>query len=191
MNPLSVALLQGTAGGETNAARDAANELGDQTGNRLDQIRDSFGGVYEYFVSAEFIANVIVTVIVAALGILFYEVLTRGVPLALRWRRSLGDAPQDAETITRRKRQDTAIALARNALRYVIFAVIALFAVSFFLRGVLPALGERGAFGGNRGFRGAELPARHHRGVLDHLRRPVQRRGLRKDQPPSRGGRRG
>ena len=61
--------------------------------------------------------------------------------MVLRWRRNRDDEPQDAETIARRKRQDTAIALARNALRYVIFAVVALFAVSFFLRGVLPALG--------------------------------------------------
>lgn len=144
MNPLFVALLQETTNGETGAldkAGQGIQDTGDQTGNRLAQIRDSFEGVYEYFVSAEFIANVIVTVIIAVLGILFYEVLTRGVPLALRWRRSRGDEPQDAETITRRKRQDTAIALTRNVLRYVIFAIIVLFAVSFFLRGVLPALG--------------------------------------------------
>lgn len=141
MNLLFVALLQETTGGKTSAAKQAADELGNQTGSRLGQIRDSFGGVYEYFVSAEFIANVLVTVIVAVLGILFYEVLTRGAPLVLQWRRSRGGEPQDAETITRRKRQDTAIALTRNVLRYVIFAIIALFAVSFFLRGVLPALG--------------------------------------------------
>lgn len=139
-----MAIIQQTTGEETSAIDKAGQGIqntGDQTGNRLIQIRDSFGGVYDYFVSAEFIANVIVTTIVAVLGVVIYGVLARGVPLVLRWRRSRDDGPQDAETISRRKRQDTAIALARNVLRYVIFAVVALFAVSFFLRGILPALG--------------------------------------------------
>ena len=144
MPPTFVALLQETTGERTGAldrAEQGLQDTGEETQSRLQQLQESFGGVYQYFVSTEFIANVVVTVIVAVLGILFYEVLTRGVPLVLRWRRSLGEGPQDAETIARRKRQDTAIALTRNVLRYVIFAIIALFAVSFFLRGVLPALG--------------------------------------------------
>ena len=102
-------------------------------------IQASFRGFYEYLISAEFISNVIVTIIIAVLGILFYETLTRGIPLVLRWRRNLGDEPQDAETIARRKRQDTAITLARNALRYVIFAVVAVLAVGIFVRNPLGA----------------------------------------------------
>lgn len=145
----TTALLQGTTGdgttgGKTSVAEKAGEgirETGDQTENRLSQILDSFRGVYEYFVSAEFIANVIVTTFIALLGIAFYVLLTRGLPLALSWIRKRKDEPLDADAIARRKRQDTAIRLTRNVLRYVIFAVVALFAVSFFLRGVLPALG--------------------------------------------------
>ncbi|CAN5573363.1 mechanosensitive ion channel family protein [soil metagenome] len=140
----TTALLQGTTSGKTSVADKAAQGIGETKGkteNRLNRILDTFGEVYEYFVSAEFIANVIVTTIVALLGIAFYVLLTRGAPLALSWIRKRKDEPLDAEAIARRKRQDTAIKLARNALRYVIFAIVALFAVSVFLRGVLPALG--------------------------------------------------
>lgn len=140
-----VAFLQGgTTDGKTSVADKAGDGLrktSDQTGSRLQQIQASFKGVYEYFTSAEFIANVIVTILAVAAGILIYEVLTRGIPLALRWRRDRREDSLDAETIARMKRQDTAITLIRNALRYVIFAIVALFAISIFLRGVLPALG--------------------------------------------------
>ncbi|MGB3683553.1 MAG: mechanosensitive ion channel family protein [Rubrobacteraceae bacterium] len=138
-----VAFLQGgTTGGETGALNKAGQgirDTGEETQTRLQEIQDSFRGFYEYLISAEFISSVIVTAIIAILGILFYETLTRGIPLALRWRRKLGDEPLDAETIARRKRQDTAITLARNALRYVIFAVVAILAVGVFVRNPLGA----------------------------------------------------
>ena len=132
------ALLQG---GTTDEKTSVAGEASEQTQTRLQQIWASFEGVYDYFISADFIANVIVTILAVALGILAYEILTRGVPMALRWRRDRREDSLDAEDIARMKRQDTAITLIRNALRYVIFAVIVLFAISIFLRGVLPALG--------------------------------------------------
>lgn len=138
-----VAFLQGgTTGGSTGTLGKAGRgiqETGEETQTRLQEIQDSFRGFYEYLISAEFISNVIVTAIIAVLGVLFYETVTRGIPLVLRWRRNLGDEPQDAETIARRKRQDTAITLARNALRYVIFAVVAVLAVGIFVRNPLGA----------------------------------------------------
>ena len=101
---LTSALLQGTTSGKTSVADKAGEsirETGNQTETRLGQILDSFRGVYEYFVSAEFIANVIVTTVVALLGIAFYELHARGVPLALRWRRKRKEAPLDAEAVAR------------------------------------------------------------------------------------------
>lgn len=135
---------EGSTDGSTNVVdrgRDTARNIGDEAESRLTQVGDFFTGIYGYLVSAEFIANVIVTALVAAFGILIYEAVTRGVPLVLRWRRDRREEPLDAEAIARMKRQDTAITLIRNALRYVIFAIVVLFAVSIFLRGVLPALG--------------------------------------------------
>lgn len=138
-----MAFFQGEANGSGTGALGKAGqgiqETGEETQTRLQEIQDSFRGFYEYLISAEFISNVIVTAIIAVLGVLFYETVTRGIPLVLRWRRNLGDEPQDAETIARRKRQDTAITLARNALRYVIFAVVVVLAVGIFVRNPLGA----------------------------------------------------
>lgn len=139
---LQVGANGGSTGGETGALDKAGRgiqETGEETQTRLQEIQSSFRGFYEYLISAEFISNIIVTAIIAVLGVLFYETLTRGIPLILRWRRNLGDEPQDAETIARRKRQDTAITLVRNALRYVIFAVVAVLAVGVFVRNPLGA----------------------------------------------------
>jgi small conductance mechanosensitive channel len=63
--------------------------------------------------------------------------MTRGVPRILRWRRRR--SLLDAEAVARIKRQDTAITLVRNALRYVIFAFVALVVLSIFVRDPLPA----------------------------------------------------
>ncbi len=138
-----MAFFQGEANGSGTGtlgkAGQGIQETGEETQTRLQEIQDSFRGFYEYLISAEFISNVIVTAIIAVLGVLFYETVTRGIPLVLRWRRNLGDEPQDAETIARRKRQDTAITLARNALRYVIFAVVVVLAVGIFVRNPLGA----------------------------------------------------
>ena len=143
--PLSlILLLQSSAGGTTSSAVKkagaAAGEVGKRTGSRLEKVGSFFNGIYDYFISAEFLANVIVTVIVVVLGVLSYEILARGVPLALSWRRER-NRPLDAEDIARIKRQDTAITLGRNALRYVIFLVVALFIVSLFFRSAIATLG--------------------------------------------------
>ncbi len=139
-----IALLQGDTtgedtGGVVGQAGEAAQEVGQETKNELGQVGDFFGGIYGYLTSAEFIANVIVTVIVVALGVVFYEALARGVPRLLRWRRRRG--PPDPEVVARIKRQDTAITLARNALRYLVFVIVALFVVGVFMRNALPPIG--------------------------------------------------
>jgi small-conductance mechanosensitive channel len=66
-------------------------------------------------------------------------VLTHGVPRVLRWRRRRAENLLDAEAVARIKRQDTAITLIRNALRYVIFVIVVLFILSIFVRNPLPA----------------------------------------------------
>ena len=143
MSPLPIALLQeDTAREDTGVvgqAGEAAEEVGQETKSELGQVGDFFGSIYEYLTSAEFIANVIVTVIVVALGVIFYEALARGVPRILRWRRRGG--PLDPEIVARVKRQDTAITLVRNALRYLVFVIVALFVVGIFMRNALPPIG--------------------------------------------------
>jgi small conductance mechanosensitive channel len=57
----------------------------------------------------------------------------------LQWRRRRAEDLLDAESVARIKRQDTAITLIRNALRYVIFVIVALFILSIFVRNPLPA----------------------------------------------------
>ena len=132
--------IGGTTSGTVNKAGAAAGEVGKRTGNRLEKVGSFFNGIYDYVISAEFLSNIIVTVIVVVLGILSYAVLARGVPLLLSWRRER-KSPLDAEDIARIKRQDTAITLGRNALRYVIFLLVALFVVSLFFRSALATLG--------------------------------------------------
>ncbi|MDQ4043370.1 MAG: mechanosensitive ion channel family protein [Actinomycetota bacterium] len=139
-----IALLQDHTTGEDTAgvvgqAGEAAEDVGQETKSELEQVRHFFGGIYDYLISAEFIANVIVTVIVVALGVVFYEALARGVPRILRWRRRGG--PPDPELVARMKRQDTAITLVRNALRYLVFVIVALFVVGIFMRNLLPPIG--------------------------------------------------
>ena len=75
----------------------------------------------------------------AFLGILFFRVLTRGVPRILRWRRR-NRVLLDEEAVARIKRQDTAITLIRNALRYVVFVIVALVILSIFFNNPLPAV---------------------------------------------------
>jgi moderate conductance mechanosensitive channel len=127
-------------GGVVGQAGDAAEDVRQETKSELQQVGDFFGGISDYLVSAEFIANVIVTVIVIAFGIAFYEALARGVPRIVRWRRRRGE-PLDPELVARMKRQDTAITLVRNALRYLVFIIVALFVVGIFMRNLLPPIG--------------------------------------------------
>jgi len=133
-------LLQAGSGEETTGLQGAVNETKEtagETAKEISRVQEFFAGVYEYLTSPEFIGNVIASVLVILLGIFTYRVLTHGIPRVLRWRRRTDLL--DAETVTRIKRQDTAITLIRNALRYVIFVIVALFILSIFVRNPLPA----------------------------------------------------
>ena len=78
--------------------------------------------------------------LVVFLGILFFRILTRGVPRVLRWRRRNRESLLDEEAVARIKRQDTAITLIRNALRYVVFVIVVLVILSIFFNNPLPAV---------------------------------------------------
>jgi small-conductance mechanosensitive channel len=119
--------------GAVNAGQEATQE----TRSLLSTISEFLESLYDYVTSAEFVGNVIASVLVVFLGIFVYRTLTRGVPRILRWRRRRHLL--DAEAVGRIKRQDTAITLLRNALRYVIFAIVALVVLSIFVRNPLPA----------------------------------------------------
>ncbi len=140
-----VLLLQETIGetteetGVAQEAAQAAQDVNDETQRSLGRINDLFEGLAAYLTSPEFLAKVIASVIVTILGIFLYRLLTHGVPRVLRWRRRRRDGVLDAEAVARLKRQNTAITLGRNALRYLIFAGIALFILSIFIGNPLPA----------------------------------------------------
>ncbi|MDP8948959.1 MAG: mechanosensitive ion channel family protein, partial [Actinomycetota bacterium] len=135
---MSLAFLQNGPGEETTGLQGAVSETAEDAGKEISRVQEFFANVYDYLTSTEFISNVIASVLVIILGIFAYRVLTHGVPRALRWRRRSTDL-LDAEAVARIKRQDTAITLARNALRYVIFVIVALFILSIFVRNPLPA----------------------------------------------------
>jgi moderate conductance mechanosensitive channel len=146
MKPLPyppVALLQESSGEETTGVieqvEDAAQETTQETGDRFQGIRDLFSDLVAYLNSPDFFANTIASAAVIVLAILFYKIAMRLIPRILRWRRPEEEA-LDAAALARVKRQDTAVTLARNILRYVVFAVVVLFVFSIFLREVLPAV---------------------------------------------------
>jgi small-conductance mechanosensitive channel len=138
-------LLQDGSRGETtglsgavNAAGDASKEATKETVSLFSTIKEFLHSLYDYVTSVEFVGNVLASVIVVLLGLFVYRILTRGVPRILRWRRRQQNF-LDAEAVTRIKRQDTAITLIRNALRYVVFIIVALVVLSIFVRNPLPA----------------------------------------------------
>src|SRR3712207_2800577 len=102
-------------------------------------IGEFLGNTYDYVVGPNFIGDIIASALVVFLGLVFYRVLTRGVPKVLRWRRRRHEV-LDAEAVSRIKRQDTAITLTRNALRYVIFAIVVLVLISIFIKNPLPGV---------------------------------------------------
>ena len=135
------AILQGeTTGGETTGSfTDAAKEIPQKTGDRLRGVREPFEGLLAYLNSQEFFVNVIATVLVIVLAIVFYRIAILLIPRVLRWSRPEDEEALDAATLARMKRQDTAATLVRNTLRYVIFALVALFVFSIFVGTVIPA----------------------------------------------------
>jgi small-conductance mechanosensitive channel len=132
-------LFQDTSGGETTGLEGAVNNTAEDAGQELSRVQKFLAGVYDYLTSTEFMGAVIASALVILLGLFAYRVLTHGVPRVLRWRRRRVEDLLDAEAVARIKRQDTAITLIRNALRYVIFVVVVLFILSIFVRNPLPA----------------------------------------------------
>ena len=132
-------LFQDASGGETTGLEGAVNDTAEDAGQELSRVQQFFAGVYDYLTSTEFIGNVIASALVILLGLFAYRVLTHGVPRVLRWRRRMAEDLLDAESVARIKRQDTAITLIRNALRYVFFIIVVLFILSIFFRNPLPA----------------------------------------------------
>ena len=102
-------------------------------------LREFVQDVYHYILGPDFIGNVLASLLVIALGVLVFRILTRGVPRVLRWRRKSRESLLDGEAVARIKRQDTAITLMRNALRYVVFIIVVLLILSIFFRNPLPA----------------------------------------------------
>ncbi len=136
-------ILQGEATGETTGiiegATNTAQQASQETGAALSGVKEFFTGIINYLTGPTFIANVVATLVVVALAIIFYRIAIRLIPRILMWRRPRDEAP-DAAALARIKRQDTAVALVRNTLRYITFAIVALFVVSIFLSNVLPAV---------------------------------------------------
>ena len=129
-----------TTGGVVEEVAKAAQEIPQQTEDRLGGIGNLFGNTAAYLSSAEFIVNILATVIIVVLAIVFYRVAVRLIPRLLRWSRPEDEEALDATSLYRIKRQDTAVTLVRNTLRYVVFAIVALFVLSIFLRNVLPGI---------------------------------------------------
>jgi moderate conductance mechanosensitive channel len=141
-----LAILQGeTTGGESTSVIEdvgkAAQDIPKETSDALSGVTGFFGSIVAYLTSTEFIVNVVATVIVIVLATALYRITIRLIPRILRWSRPEDEEGLDATALARIKRQDTAVTLIRQTLRYVTFALVALFVFSIFLRNVFPALG--------------------------------------------------
>src|SRR5215203_5384372 len=119
--------------------QETAGDVVEQPRSILTGLREFLGAVYEYVLGPGFVGNVLASVLVIILGLLVYRVLTHGLPRIMRWRRRNRESLLDEEAVARIKRQDTAITLMRNALRYVVFVIVVLFILSIFFRNSLPA----------------------------------------------------
>ena len=130
--------IEGVVKDAGDAAKDAAKDASREPLAIFKGLGEFLEGTYGYFISAEFVGDLLASLAVVFLGIVFYRLLTQGVPRILRWRRQEGFL--DEEAVSRIKRQDTAITLTRNALRYVVFAIIALVVLSIFIENPLPGV---------------------------------------------------
>jgi small-conductance mechanosensitive channel len=144
-SPLLAAILQidptgsEIAGGVANKAAEALRSTPEETFTVLGSVKAFFTGIIDYLTSPTFIANAVATVIVVTLATVFYRIAVHLIPHIFHWRRP-EEQVLDASTLARIKRQDTAITLIRNALRYVTFTIVALFVASIFLRNLLPTV---------------------------------------------------
>ena len=146
LTPALAVILRGeTIGESTSVIEDvgkAAQEIPRETENILQTtVREFFEGILGYLISPAFITNVLATIFVVLLATTFYRIAIRFIPRVLRWSRPEDEEGLDATALARIKRQDTAITLVRQTLRYVVFALVALFVFSIFLRNMFPALG--------------------------------------------------
>jgi small-conductance mechanosensitive channel len=134
-------IFQENTGEETTGIAGAVNagkEATEETRDLLDSLYQLYWSAVDYVTSAEFIGKLLASAFIILIGLFVYRIVTHGVPRILRWRRGREEI-LDAEAVARIKRQDTAITLLRNALRYVTFAVVALLVISIFLEDPLPA----------------------------------------------------
>ena len=146
LKPALTVILQGETTGETTSIIDnvgkAAQEIPRETENILQTtVRQFFEGILGYLISPIFITNVLATILVVLLATTFYRIAVRFIPRVLRWSRLEDEEGLDATALARIKRQDTAVTLVRQTLRYIVFSLVALFVFSIFLRNVFPALG--------------------------------------------------
>ena len=130
--------IEGAVNDAGDAAKDVAEDASREPRALFRGLGDFLEGTYGYFISAEFVGDLLASLTVVFLGIVFFRLLTQGVPRILRWRRREGFL--DEEAVSRIKRQDTAITLTRNALRYVVFAIVALVVLSIFIENPLPGV---------------------------------------------------
>jgi moderate conductance mechanosensitive channel len=142
MAPLmALAILQGETTSFIEDAGKAAQQLPTETGDALSGVYGFFRSIAAYLTSTEFIVNIVATIIVIVLAITLYRIAVSLIPRILQWSRPQDEEGLDAAALARIKRQDTAVTLIRQTLRYVTFALVALFVFSIFLRSVFPALG--------------------------------------------------
>ena len=133
------ALLQETTANLADDAKKVAKGVAEEPLSIYEGLSMFLQDVYNYIHSADFLGRVLASVLVAFLGVLVFRILTRGVPRILQWRRRSRESLLDEEAVARVKRQDTAITLMRNALRYVVFIIVVLVILSIFFRNPLPA----------------------------------------------------
>jgi len=136
---MHLALLQEETADLAGNAKRVAKSAAEEPMSIFEGLREFLQDVYGYILGPDFIGNVLASLLVTLLGVVVFRILTRGVPRVLRWRRRSRESLLDEEAVARVKRQDTAITLMRNALRYVVFIIVVLLILSIFFRNPLPA----------------------------------------------------
>src|SRR5918993_5077389 len=134
------ALLQETTANLADDATKVGKGMVEEPLSIYSTLREFLQRFSNYILSTDFVGDALASVLVAFLGVLVFRILTRGVPQILRWRRRDRESLLDEEAVARVKRQDTAITLIRNALRYVVFIIVVLVILSIFFNNPLPAV---------------------------------------------------
>ena len=134
------ALLQETTANLADDATKVGKGMVEEPLSMYTQLTEFLQRFSNYIISTDFVSDALASVLVVFLGVLVFRILTRGVPRVLRWRRRDRESLLDEEAVARVKRQDTAITLIRNALRYVVFIIVVLVILSIFFNNPLPAV---------------------------------------------------